>query len=235
MAMTVTTRGVVATHASWRHRNNHPNNPTSLAPSATRGRLPRLRRRPFAKRPFSEDAVLGRANPEVGQEGDAVALALAAELEALVGETRASGAGASLHVVAFSGGVDSSLAAYLVQRAFGDGDGDGDVPGDVQSVPGGKTSGVAARASGDDDDEHDDAGLAGAAMGVTPGTGARGCVAAIGVSPALPAWQLAEAREVAAAIGIALWEVPTEEGLVPEYVANEVSDRRAPRGSAAAL
>lgn len=225
--MTVTTRGVVATHASWRHRNNHPNNPTSLAPSATRGRLPRLRRRPFAKRPLSEDAVLGRANPEVGQEQDAVVLALAAELEALVGETRASGAGASLHVVAFSGGVDSSLAAYLVQRAFGDGDGD-------VGVPGGKTSGEAAGASGDDDDEHDDAGLAGAAMGVTPGTGARGCVAAIGVSPALPAWQLAEAREVAAAIGIALWEVPTEEGLVPEYVANEVSDRRAPRGSAAA-
>ena len=112
-------------------------------------------------------------------------------LEALVRETRASGEGARLHVVAFSGGVDSSLAAYLVHRAFGDGDGDGNGNGD---------RGV----SGD--------GIARAR---------RGCVAAIGVSPALPAAQLDVARDVAAAIGVELWEVPTDEGDVPEYVANE--------------
>jgi len=120
---------------------------------------------------------------------------LAEELDALVGETRASGAGAGLHVVAFSGGVDSSLAAYLVERAFGSGAGDaGDTAGDAGT-----------------------------------GTGARVCVAAIGVSPALPASQLATARQVAAAIGIPLWEVPTDEGRVPEYVANEVRRQRGPR------
>ena len=110
----------------------------------------------------------------------------AAHLEALVRETRASGEGARLHVVAFSGGVDSSLAAYLVHRAFGNGNGHGD-----RCVPDG-----IARAR-------------------------RGCVAAIGVSPALPAAQLAVARDVAAAIGVELWEVPTDEGDVPGYVANE--------------
>ena len=115
----------------------------------------------------------------------------AAHLEALVRETRASGEGARLHVVAFSGGVDSSLSAYLVHRAFGNGNGDGDGDGD-RCVPG---DGI-ARAR-------------------------RGCVAAIGVSPALPAAQLAVARDVAAAIGVELWEVPTDEGDVPEYVANE--------------
>ena len=106
-------------------------------------------------------------------------------------DARASGEGARLHVVAFSGGVDSSLAAYLVHRAFGDGDGDGNGNGD---------RGV----SGD--------GIARAR---------RGCVAVIGVSPALPAAQLDVARDVAAAIGVELLEVPTDEGDVPEYVANE--------------
>ena len=104
---------------------------------------------------------------------------LAAELESLVEDTRVAGGDAHAHVVAFSGGVDSSLCAYLVHRAFG---------GDVTDVDGN----VRARA-----------------------------YAAVGTSPSLPASQLAVARGVAEAIGIPLREVPTHEGAVPEYVANE--------------
>ena len=104
---------------------------------------------------------------------------LAAELESLVEDTRVAGGDAHAHVVAFSGGVDSSLCAYLVHRAFG---------GDVTDDDGG----VRARA-----------------------------YAAVGTSPSLPASQLAVARGVAEAIGIPLREVSTDEGAVPEYVANE--------------
>ena len=104
---------------------------------------------------------------------------LAAELESLVEDTRVAGGDAHTHVVAFSGGVDSSLCAYLVHRAFG---------GDVIDDDGG----VRARA-----------------------------YAAVGTSPSLPASQLAVARGVAEAIGIPLREVSTNEGAVPEYVANE--------------
>ena len=39
---------------------------------------------------------------------------LVAELESLVEDTRVAGCDAHTHVVAFSGGVDSSLCAYLV-------------------------------------------------------------------------------------------------------------------------
>ena len=101
---------------------------------------------------------------------------LARTLDAMVESTRAAGAGARLHVVAFSGGVDSSLAAYVVHRAFGDGE---------------------------------------------SGASSPRCAAAIGVSPSLPQSQLQIARDVASHIGIDLWEVPTNEGDVPEYVANE--------------
>jgi hypothetical protein len=87
--------------------------------------------------------------------------ALGAELAALVAETRASGAGASLHVVAFSGGVDSSLAAFLVHRAF----------------------------TGADDAERAKTNENGTGVGREVGGSA--AVAAIGVSPALPASQLA--------------------------------------------
>ena len=104
---------------------------------------------------------------------------LAAELESLVEDTRVAGGDAHTHVVAFSGGVDSSLCAYLVHRAFG---------GDVIDDDGG----VRARA-----------------------------YAAVGTSPSLSASQLATARGVAEAIGIPLREVSTNEGAVPEYVANE--------------
>lgn len=104
---------------------------------------------------------------------------LAAELESLVEDTRVAGGDAHTHVVAFSGGVDSSLCAYLVHRAFG---------GDVTDDDGG----VRARA-----------------------------YAAVGTSPSLSASQLATARGVAEAIGIPLREVSTDEGAVPEYVANE--------------
>ena len=104
---------------------------------------------------------------------------LAAELESLVEDTRVAGGDAHTHVVAFSGGVDSSLCAYLVHRAFG-----GDVTDDDGNVR--------ARA-----------------------------YAAVGTSPSLSASQLATARGVAEAIGIPLREVSTDEGAVPEYVANE--------------
>ena len=45
---------------------------------------------------------------------------LTAELDSLIEETRNAGKNATTHVVAFSGGVDSSLCAYLVFKAFGD-------------------------------------------------------------------------------------------------------------------
>jgi PP-loop superfamily ATP-utilizing enzyme len=113
---------------------------------------------------------------------------LLAELESLVQETRVSGRDAHAHVVAFSGGVDSSLCAYLVHRAFGT---------------------VVERSPSMDPDS--DATKRNATI----------AYAAIGVSPALPAAQLELARSVAAAIGIRLKEVHTDEGNVPAYVANE--------------
>ena len=153
--------------------------------SPFRGRHRRLtrgeRRRPLptttkvlARPPIAEEAA---------GDGDDDAR-LARELEAMVESTRAAGAGARMHVVAFSGGVDSSLVAHVVHRAFGAGD--------------------------DDDDDDDDL------SGASPR-----CVAAIGVSPSLPQSQLQIARDVAAHIGIPLWELPTNEGDIPEYVAND--------------
>eukprot|EP00897_Mesotaenium_endlicherianum_P005608 jgi/Mesen1/5075/ME000252S04184 len=84
-------------------------------------------------------------------------------------ETRELGVGHGMNVVAFSGGVDSSLVAYLVRAAFGE----------------------------------------------------DSCAATIGCSPSLPLVQLERARQVARQIGIQLWEVATREGDVEEYVANE--------------
>lgn len=89
-------------------------------------------------------------------------------LEQLQAETAALGTQTGLNVVAFSGGVDSSLASYLVHSVFED-----------------------------------------------------NSVAAIGCSAALAVEQRAQAQQIADYIGIELWEIPTEEGLVPEYVANE--------------
>ena len=122
--------------------------------------------------------------------GEAVAAAVSnpsamlnAELAVLVEETRLSGAGAALHVVAFSGGVDSSLAAYLVHRAFNT-----------------KNDEVASDATRDEATTTVD----GTATGNAPAAGVEAgvkvpvqhrAVAAIGVSPALPASQLATARE----------------------------------------
>jgi uncharacterized protein len=73
-------------------------------------------------------------------------------------------------IVAFSGGVDSSLVALLARE-----------------------------------------GLASAA------------IAAIGVSPSLPETELVDARRTAMAIGIELWEVPTEEVQDARYAANPVN------------
>ena len=115
---------------------------------------------------------------------------LAAELESLVEDTRAAGGDAHTHVVAFSGGVDSSLCAYLVHRAFG---------------------GVGG-SDGSDDEEK--------GIGVDD-RAKKNAYAAVGVSPSLPSSQLEMARNIAQSIGIPLREVHTNEGLVPEYVANE--------------
>ena len=153
--------------------------------SPFRGRHRRLTRRERRRPLPTTTKVLAR--PPIAEEaagdGDDDAR-LARELEAMVESTRAAGAGARMHVVAFSGGVDSSLVAHVVHRAFG---------------------------AGDDDDDDDDDDLSGASPR---------CVAAIGVSPSLPQSQLQIARDVAAHIGIPLWELPTNEGDIPEYVAN---------------
>jgi len=90
-----------------------------------------------------------------------------AALERARAAVRGSATTKGMNVIAFSGGVDSSLAAALVHEAF---------PANT--------------------------------------------LAAIGVSAALPASQLAQAREVAASIGVALRELPTAEGESAEYVAN---------------
>jgi asparagine synthetase B (glutamine-hydrolysing) len=74
----------------------------------------------------------------------------------------------AMHVIAYSGGVDSSLAAALVAQVF-------------------------------------------------PSTTA----ACLGVSPALAAHQLAQARRVATEIGIPLWECETTENELPQYVENK--------------
>ena len=71
------------------------------------------------------------------------------------GDARA-GSGAALHVVAFSGGVDSSLAAYLVHRAFGE---------DARPPPADASSSPSP---------------------ASPSPASPSCVAAVGVSPALP-------------------------------------------------
>lgn len=86
----------------------------------------------------------------------------------LKGAVRAAGAPpGGLNVVAYSGGVDSSLAAYLVSAVF---------PDDSAAV--------------------------------------------IGVSASVSAHQLQQARQVAAAIGLRLVEVPTQETSVAKYVEN---------------
>lgn len=74
----------------------------------------------------------------------------------------------STAVVAFSGGVDSSLVAWLAHSSFDD-----------------------------------------------------SAVAALGVSPSLPPDQRDAAHSVAEYIGIELLEVPTNEGSVPGYIAND--------------
>lgn len=96
-------------------------------------------------------------------------LALVAARGARAGAQHHSGAESLVdNIVAFSGGVDSSLAAALVHRVF-----------------------------------------------------PRSSAACLGVSAALPHAQLEQARHVASHIGIPLWETPTTEGAVDEYVANE--------------
>lgn len=88
-------------------------------------------------------------------------------LRAHLERVAALGAARGVNAVAFSGGVDSSLTAWLVHATFGE------------------------RA-----------------------------VACLGISASLPAAQRAQARAVAAHIGIALEELPTSEGAEPGYVAN---------------
>ncbi|KAK3235685.1 hypothetical protein CYMTET_54128 [Cymbomonas tetramitiformis] len=116
---------------------------------------------PFSADKIEESAV--EVEPVPFTERDANLL-----LDKLVETTRRTGCDGGLNVVAFSGGVDSSLAAFLVLQAFG----------------------------------------------------ASHSAACIGVSSSLAQSQLSTARSVAADLGITLWEVPTTEGEVPQYIEN---------------
>ena len=93
---------------------------------------------------------------------------VAALLANLLRKVEASGRGSRANIVAFSGGVDSSLVAKLVREVF---------PSNA--------------------------------------------VAAVGVSAALSSSQLANARDVAANIGIELHEVETAEGVLQGYLENK--------------
>jgi len=85
----------------------------------------------------------------------------------------------SSNVIAYSGGVDSSLAAALVHRVFTE------------------------------------------QTGSNSGSSPQGSVTAVlGLSPAVPSEQIDTARSVAAAIGVNLLEVTTEEGSDSTYIAN---------------
>ena len=86
----------------------------SRAPSARASLRSRESPRWITRPKRSSRATTNAASPS--EYDDAL---LAAELESLVEDTRAAGGDAHTHVVAFSGGVDSSLCAYLVHRAFG--------------------------------------------------------------------------------------------------------------------
>lgn len=84
--------------------------------SRCRNRPMLIRSRCRTRRTRAVDAGIER-----GAQGDHGTKILAEErvtLDALVEETRKMGSETGLNVVAFSGGVDSSLVAYLVHRAF---------------------------------------------------------------------------------------------------------------------
>jgi len=92
----------------------------------------------------------------------------AAEVDSLLRGVEAAGTAGGVNIVAFSGGVDSSLVAALVHRVYPE-----------------------------------------------------RSLACTGISAALPAAQLSLAREVATTIGIPMYEVQTEEGVNPDYIAND--------------
>jgi len=139
----------------------HPSTRLLLRPLLrTRQRATRSSSSSSSRRPW----VSSSRRPPLEPRRPPVPPALLGEL---VARTREAGTASGLNVVAFSGGVDSSLAAFLVREAF-----------------------------------------------------PSNCVAAIGLSAALPERQLGIARGVARSIGIPLEEIETQEGDDPEYVKN---------------
>ena len=95
------------------------------------------------------------------------------------------------NIVAYSGGVDSSLVAALVQRTFSDGDG--------------FDSSSFVR----DGDNNNGLSKSGSVLAI------------LGISPAVPKSQILMARRVADKIGIPLREVETSEGADETYMAND--------------
>lgn len=95
--------------------------------------------------------------------------------------TRALGSPSALHVIAFSGGVDSSLVTFLLSQAY---------PHFTQSLESSRVPTVAR-----------------APVKSTSSSESASVVACIGISPSLPEAQLQMARQVAAHIGVPLWEV----------------------------
>ncbi|CAI5949715.1 unnamed protein product [Closterium sp. NIES-64] len=124
-------------------------------------------------------------------------------LQQLIEETRSLASPSGVNLVAFSGGVDSSLAAFLLHRALSD----PPLPPPSHSPTHSHSHSHSQAQSRSHTDSHSH----------SPPTVA----AVIALSPSLSSSQLTTARHVAAAIGIPLWEVETTEGQVPEYVANE--------------
>ncbi|CAI5962241.1 unnamed protein product, partial [Closterium sp. NIES-65] len=160
-------------------------------------------------------------------------------LQQLIEETRSLSSPSGVNLVAFSGGVDSSLAAHLLHRAFSDSLSCSPClqhppsqetrslssPSVVNLVAfsGGVDSSLAAfllhRARSDLPSIKP---LAHFAINPhPPRKPVRSPLPPGSTCPSLSSSQLITARHVAAAIGIPLWEVETTEGQVPEYVANE--------------
>ncbi|CAI5528736.1 unnamed protein product, partial [Closterium sp. Naga37s-1] len=127
-------------------------------------------------------------------------------LQQLIEETRSLSSPSGVNLVAFSGGVDSSLAALLLHRALSD-----PPPPHSHSQSHSHSHSQPHSHSRSQSPSHTDS------HSQSPPTVA----AVIALSPSLSSSQLTTARHVAAAIGIPLWEVETTEGQVQEYVANE--------------
>lgn len=101
-------------------------------------------------------------------------------------------------VVAFSGGVDSSLALYLAKESVG--------PENVKVLT---SPGFASHS------------IPSGPLPIPRSTDQAFLQAVIGISPSLSATQHERAKHVASVLGVRLQEIATEEGSVEGYVRNE--------------